>query len=178
MDADRVRAFVADDYRKVVAAVALVCGDRGLAEDAVQEALARAWEQEARGASIERLAAWVTTVAMNQSRTSLRRRVRERRAVERLGRGIEGVSDLGDNAGRADALAVRAAVVRLPRRQRQVVVLRYFLGYPVAEVASELGMAEGTAKALLHQARARLSADLSEPRPEPRDLGDTGRVPR
>ncbi len=160
MNEERVRAFVAADYRKVVAAVALVCGDTAGAEDAVQEALARAWEQEARGVTIDRLAAWVTTVAMNLGRTSLRRRGAERRAVDRLTGGLTDRSSVGVTESRGDVIAVRAAVAQLPRRQRQAIVLRYYLGESVLDVASALGIAEGTAKALLHQARAGLREQL------------------
>lgn len=52
-------------------AVALVTGDQSAAEDAVQEALLRAWE---RTHPIERLDAWIVTVALNLTRSGLRRR--------------------------------------------------------------------------------------------------------
>ena len=55
MNDDRLRAFVDGEYRQVVATVELVCGSLATAEDAVQEALARAWEREARGETIDRL---------------------------------------------------------------------------------------------------------------------------
>ena len=48
MDPDRLRSFVVTDSPRVVAVVTLLCGDEGLAEDSVQEALARAFEQERR----------------------------------------------------------------------------------------------------------------------------------
>ena len=70
---DRLRAFVDGEYRQVVATVELVCGSLATAEDAVQEALARAWEREARGETIDRLPAWITTVALNLARSQMRR---------------------------------------------------------------------------------------------------------
>ena len=76
VDDDRIRAFVAGEYRQVVATVELVCGSLATAEDAVQEALARAWEQETRGHEILRLGAWVTTVALNLARSQMRRWIR------------------------------------------------------------------------------------------------------
>ena len=48
-----------------MAAVSLACGSRAAAEDAVQEALARAWERSERGEHIESLRAWVMKVAIN-----------------------------------------------------------------------------------------------------------------
>ena len=54
------------------------------------------------------------------------------------------------------------AVARLPMRQRAAVVLHYFDGYSVAEVAEILECAEGTAKAHLHKARTSLARMLGE----------------
>ncbi|HLM17030.1 MAG TPA: sigma factor, partial [Acidimicrobiia bacterium] len=85
MDDDRIRDFVDGEYTKVVATVALVCGSVATAEDSVQEALARAWERLDRGDDIDRLAAWVTTVALNLARSQMRRWRSERRARDRLG---------------------------------------------------------------------------------------------
>ena len=85
VDDDRIRDFVDGEYAKVVATVALVCGSVATAEDSVQEALARAWERLDRGDAIDRLAAWVTTVALNLARSQMRRWRSERRARDRLG---------------------------------------------------------------------------------------------
>ena len=171
MNADRLSAFVASEYRRVVGAVALVCGDPAAAEDAVQEALARAWEQEERGVHIDNWAAWVTAVAMNVERSAGRRRGSELRALRRIAGGHDGSSRLGDTESVPIALAVRAAVAMLPRRQREAVVLRSFLGYSVAEVAASLGVAGGTAKALLYQGRHRLAELLAEPVVDPNGGG-------
>ena len=81
---DRLRAFVEGEYRQVVATVELVCGSLATAEDAVQEALARAWEREARGETIDRLPAWITTVALNLARSQMRRWRVDRNARARL----------------------------------------------------------------------------------------------
>jgi DNA-directed RNA polymerase specialized sigma24 family protein len=62
-----------------VAAVALVTGSRPAAEDAVQEALVRAWERTRKGEAIDSLGAWVATVALNVSRSGVRRKMAERR---------------------------------------------------------------------------------------------------
>ena len=89
-DDDRIRAFVDGEYRQVVATVALVCGSVATAEDSVQEALARAWEHTARGKEIERLPAWITTVALNLARSQMRRWRSERRARTRARRAAPG----------------------------------------------------------------------------------------
>lgn len=139
--------------------MAMVCGSATAAEDAVQEALARAWERSERGQDIGSLPAWVTTVARNLLRDRFRRLVVERRArrdlADRHGRG----SEIGDSERRAD---VARALAALPRRQREVAVYHYFLDLPVAEIASILHIPEGSVKSALHRARHALAGPLAE----------------
>jgi DNA-directed RNA polymerase specialized sigma24 family protein len=69
----------------------------------------------------------------------------------------------------ADAVDVRLALAALPRRQREAIVLRYFLDLDVREVASVMGIGEGTAKSTLARARGALASrldDRSEPVPD------------
>ena len=160
MDDDRIREFVDGEYARVVATVALVCGSVATAEDSVQEALARAWEQLERGRGIDRLPAWITTVALNLARSQMRRWRAERRARDRLGPLHDDHSNAPAASG--DAHAVREALLALPRRQREVTVLRYYLGLDVREIAAQLGIAEGTVKAMLFRARQSLAALLDD----------------
>jgi RNA polymerase sigma-70 factor, ECF subfamily len=160
VDDDRIREFVDGEYTKVVATVALVCGSVATAEDAVQEALARAWERLDRGDHIDRLPAWVTTVALNLARSQMRRWRSERRARDRLGPLRDDLSNAPAASG--DAHAVREALAALPRRQREVTVLRYYLGLDVREIAEHLDIAEGTVKAMLFRARRSLATALGD----------------
>jgi RNA polymerase sigma-70 factor, ECF subfamily len=153
-----------------VAGIALVAGSRPAAEDAVQEALARAWERSLRGETIDRLGAWVTTVAMNLARSRLRRIRAERRARGRL----ETTPPLTPGPERAD---LRQALEALPRRQREVTVLHYYLDLDVAEVARTLGISSGAVKASLHVARRALAKTLGEPEDEPEDEEEANVVP-
>ena len=153
LDESTIRAFLDAEYPRVVAAVAMVARSRPAAEDAVCEALARAWERSQRGERIESLAAWVTAVAMNLSRSGWRRLLAERRARERSPAPPVQLEP-------ERAVDVERALGRLPHRQRQAVVLHYYLGYEVAEVADLLRMPEGTAKSTLHRARRALAGSL------------------
>ncbi len=157
---DRIRAFVGEEYRQVVATVELVCGSLPTAEDSVQEALARAWEREVRGEDIRSLGAWVTTVALNLARSQMRRWRSERRARDRLVPLQQSLPDAP--AASSEALAVREALRGLSRRQREVTALRYYLGLDVAEIAAQLGISDGTVKSLLFRARQSLAEALTD----------------
>jgi len=139
-----------------VAAVALVSRSRPGAEDAVQEALARAWERTDRGERIESLRAWVVTVALNVVRSGFRRRRAERRATSRFTGASSGPAATGDRVDIARALAA------LPRRQREATVLRHYLDLDVGEIATILHVEQGTVKTTLFRARRALSKSLGE----------------
>jgi RNA polymerase sigma-70 factor (ECF subfamily) len=149
LDDGTIREFLETSYPRLVAAVALVAGSRDAAEDAVQEALARAWER-AGTEQIRSLPAWVTKVSLNLSRSRWRRLRAEAKATERLG----AVSDHIQADPRPD---VEQALARLSRRQREVTVLRYYLAMDVSEIAGVLGITEGTVKTQLFRARRALA---------------------
>lgn len=157
VDEIAIREFLHTAYPRLVAAVALVSGSRPGAEDAVQEALLRAWERSERGESIESLNAWVATVALNLARSALRRVVAERRARSRLARTI-----LPGESPSSDRVDVERALGGLPRRQREAVVCRYYLGMDTKEIATVLKVHEGTVKSTLFRARAALARELGE----------------
>jgi RNA polymerase sigma factor (sigma-70 family) len=144
------------DYPRLVNAVALASGSYPAAEDAVQEALVRAWMRSERGERVESLPAWVAAVALNQTRSGWRRATAERRARRRLGR----PADVAAPPGEA-SVEVARALAGLPRRQREVAVLRYLLEMSTSEVASALGIGEGTVKSSLARARAHLAEALA-----------------
>jgi RNA polymerase sigma factor (sigma-70 family) len=140
-----------------VAAVALVAGSRDAAEDAVQEALVRAWERPAGADQIGSLAAWVTRVSLNLSKSRLRRLRAEARARDRLA----STNDAGQ-ASPGIRTDVERALLTLPRRQREATVLRYYLGMHIREIAETLGISEGTVKTQLFRARRTLAALLGD----------------
>jgi RNA polymerase sigma-70 factor (ECF subfamily) len=61
-----------------------------------------------------------------------------------------------------DLADLRQAISRLPRRQREIVFLHYYMDLGLAESASLLGISEGTAKKALHRARLTLATSLRE----------------
>jgi RNA polymerase sigma factor (sigma-70 family) len=128
------------------------------AEDAVQEALVRAWERTVRGEAVESLAAWVGRVATNLQRDQWRRAKAEERALTRLVLDRPGLLEGLDGTAPADPVAEALVdqVAALPQRQRCVVLLHYFADLPVRVVADRLGVDEGTVKRSLFRARRTL----------------------
>ena len=146
------------EYPRLVAGLTLVSGSRAAAEDAVQEALARAWDRSERGERIDSLKAWVTTVSMNVARSGYRRRRAEHRARERVVAGASPAVRGPEAAG--GTVDLERALAALPRRQREATILRYYLDLDVREVARTLRIHEGTAKTTLFRARRALAAAL------------------
>ena len=151
--------FCADDYARIVDAVALVLGDSNVAVDAVNEALSRAWLRVCKGHDIDSIAGWVRVVAINVGRDDYRRRATQKKYVHHL-------APAPSAAVGADqwgvSLDVRKALEGLPDRQREVAVLFYICDLPVAEIAAELGISAGTVKSSLIRARSTLANVLRD----------------
>jgi RNA polymerase sigma factor (sigma-70 family) len=130
------------------------CGGREAAEDAAQEAFARAFERWGRLRGEPWVVGWVVTTALNVLRRGARR------APPELARGSpeHEPSEIETEA----VVDLWRAVGGLPTRQAEAVVLHYIVDLPVAQVAEVMGCREGTAKAHLDRGRRRL-ASLLEP---------------
>lgn len=151
----RIAAFLDTDYGRVVGAVALATGDRDRAEDAVQDALVKTLTGDTEP---DNLAGWVTVVAINMVRQQWRRAGAQSRAYVRAATWDE-LTD-AEAQRTTDTLAVTTALRALPERQRVTVVLHYYEGLSVAEVARTLHVSEGTVKTQLSRGRERLGTML------------------
>lgn len=147
-----VDQFCAEIHPRLVGSLRLYTGDAELAAELAQEALVRVIERWASVATMPHPEAWTYRVAFNLARSRLRRVRAERRAHVRTGPPPVSEHD-GDLAA---AIAVRRAVALLPPRQRQAVVLRFYGGLALTEVAEAMRCRPGTVKAHLHQAMAGL----------------------
>lgn len=147
--------FVTREYPKVVAAVGMITGSRGDAEDAVQDALV-GYLAKPPDRDIRNLAAWITVVASNRARDIRRSRGAESRAL--AGVGVQ--EEASDLALSSLDLDVAAALEKLPLQQKQVCVLHYLVDQSVASIAEGLGVSEGTVKTQLHRARKALAQSL------------------
>lgn len=136
----------------------LLTGDRHLAEDLVQDALARtlrAWPRLRDGQP----EAYVRRVMYHLQVSRWRRR----QVVEVLPGGVPDRVDCEGHArDLAQRLAIRRALMALPARQRAVIVLRFFEDRTEAETAEILGLKVGTVKSHAFRALSALRAILSE----------------
>jgi len=142
----------------------LILRSTDLAEDAVQEALVRAWQQLPSLRDPDRFDAWLYRLVVNACADEGRQLRRRSEQVRPL------VLDcaVGDDTGVvADREQLERGFSRLRPEQRAVLVLHYYRGYSAAEIAPMLGIPEGTARSRLHYAteamRAALAADSRQP---------------
>jgi RNA polymerase sigma-70 factor (sigma-E family) len=146
--------FFSDHYDDVVRSLSLAIGDRQRAEDAAQEAFAKAYRRWPSVAAMDRPVGWVLVVATNQVRRWIARAERQAQ---------QDPAPVADHAGVvADDLTLRDALDRLPPRQRATVVLRYLCDLPTSDVARALGCSEGTVKSALHIALRNLRIELDD----------------
>lgn len=151
-DSGYVREVYEASYRRLVAQAYAVTGDRTEAEDAVQEAFARAVAAGDRFGRVDNPEAWLRTVALNV----VRRRWRRSRMFRSLGPRIASPAEVPGIS--EDHVAVVQAMRSLPFQQREVLALFYLADLSVQEIATMLGVASGTVKSRLNRGRAALGA--------------------
>lgn len=140
----------AREHQPMVRLATLLVGSSHLAEEVVQDAFASVG---ARWSEIDRPGAYLRTVVVNGSRAVLRRRELEER--------VEGLHVAGqDDHIPTRLLELRDALDRLSDRQRAVIVLRYFIDLPDAEIASTLGCRPSTVRSLARRALHALREEL------------------
>ncbi|MEU7926029.1 RNA polymerase sigma factor SigM [Micromonospora sp. NPDC049801] len=182
-DLELLRAHVAGDrdafaalfhrHRDRLWAVALrTLGDREEAADALQDALLSAHRAAARFRGDSAVTTWLHRIVVNACLDRIRRRQAHPTVPlpdgnRADGSGTGGVEPAAPVQDHDTALVVRAALAALPVEQRAALVLVDVQGYPVAEVARILGVAEGTVKSRCARGRARLAVLLGHLRPPP-----------
>lgn len=151
---------MSEQLRPVVTAkVARYCGDRDLAEESTQEALARAVAHWGGRQRPDRLEGWLVRVATNVVHDHHRRRANGRRYAPLIATPAH-----TDEVGIDDHLLVRDLLPVLSDRERAAILLRFFSGCTVAETATAMRCPDGTVKSLTHRGLARLRAALEAAR--------------
>jgi RNA polymerase sigma-70 factor, ECF subfamily len=129
------------------------CRDRSLAEDMAQEAFLKVFRALPTFRRESAFSTWITAVALNSYRSRLRAEGPPLLSLEPARAFAVGPSALHRIEERQRAEAVRRAVLTLPARYRDAIVVYYFEERDLAESARVLGVAEGTLKARLHRGR-------------------------
>lgn len=161
-DLDAFGALVAPHAQVLFRLACHVTADPGEAEDAVQDGLIRASGALDRFRPDAPLRPWLLRIVYNESRSRVRARGRRGRLLERLH--LRPERHAPDPMLEVLAQETRDEVARvlagLRPDDREVIVLRYFLGLDEAEMAATLGVARGTVKSRLSRALGRMRDGL------------------
>ncbi len=130
----------------------LYLGSESMALDAVDEAVYKALRGCGRLREPAYFETWITRILINQCNDELRR---QKRLVPLAEVPEQSAEDY-------DALPLRQALDKLPKDLKDVVVLRYFGGYTLAETAGLLGIPQGTAATRQRRALQLLRLELKE----------------
>jgi RNA polymerase sigma factor (sigma-70 family) len=157
MDPEYV-AFFRHVLPRAVAAARRITTSQAAAEDAASEALAKAYLHWPKVRALAYREAWVLRVTINEAVGTMRKESRRERILRR--QPAPRVATGPDEAP-PDLLG---HLRRLPRRQREVITLRFYADLSIDEVAFALGLSAGSVKAHQHRAlqtlRGRVDADL------------------
>jgi RNA polymerase sigma-70 factor (ECF subfamily) len=161
-DKDAFRLLV-ENYRKVMFGTAyLMTKDRGLAEDALQDALVQMWKHLPSLRQGVSLKAWLVRIVVNEVN-------RQRRKKRVLTVPLEYAPEIVDDCDDAVTMMIRnedhqnlrQAMEQLPLEIKETVILRYFSDLTVPEIAAVMKKPEGTIKSRLSRALIRLNEILS-----------------
>ncbi len=136
-----------------------ICGDRALAEDAVQAAWTIAWRKLRTLRDAERLRPWLIAVAANEARHIVRRRHRGPVVGIELRDPDAGARDPSDEIDQVD---LTNALRRLTPEDRSLVILRYGAGFESTEIGSMLGISPSGVRTRLSRLVGRLRKELED----------------
>ncbi len=160
-DRSAARALYDRHARRVHRVVFRICGDEELASDLVQDVFIRAFGQLKNFRGDSAFTTWLHRIAVTTALNQMRKVKRIRNHEEALG--DEDVHAAPSREADPDLKSrLHAAIDGLPEGLRLTVVLHDVEGYTHGEIGEMLGIAEGTSKARLFEARARLRVALAD----------------
>jgi RNA polymerase sigma-70 factor, ECF subfamily len=171
-DHEAFSALAAASVDRLYSAATLILRDRSSADDAVQDALVRAWVGLPRLRDPGRFEAWLHRLLVNACYDIARTRSRRRAEVQLLPAHEPSVGD--PSTGVVDREAIDRAFRRLSVEHRTALVLRHYIGLSVPEIARAMSVPVGTGKSRLHHAEQRLRTAIEADsraggRSQPRD---------
>jgi len=162
---DAVSELFVLHHRRLVGLAALLVGDRQSAEDVVQDAFVGLYRRWQHLRDPEAAVAYLNKAVVNGGRDQIRRGRRGAALLPRMvPRSEELTSAEQDAVGHDEAERLWQAVSGLPWRQRQVLVLRYYLDQSEAEIAETLGVSRGSVKRHASRGVAALARSMGSER--------------
>ena len=156
-----VAALYADHAVSLIRLAYLMLGDRPAAEDAVQDAFVGLYRHWSRLDDPGRALGYVRTAVLNGCRSALRRQTAGRKLA--LHQAPEASAEAAV-LSREERTEVMRAVRALPDRQREALILRFYLDLPDREIARIMGLRPGSVRSATHRALRALGQSLEEPR--------------
>ena len=157
-----ITRFFADFGERLYNSALLMCRDESYAEDLVMRTFENAMRKFSQYDRARPAFPWLCGILANCYRMDLRGKARN--ALDFMSDPLDTADARPDPAEvmalEADADAVREAVDSLPERHRALVVLRYFDDLTVPQIAATTGIAEGSVKRMLHEAKVRMRIEL------------------
>ncbi|MGZ4756817.1 MAG: SigE family RNA polymerase sigma factor [Acidimicrobiia bacterium] len=144
-----------EHYRSLVRLACVLLDEQGAGEEVVQEAFVRVFQAWPK---VEQPLTYLRSTVMNLARSRMRRKLVARRRVEPVG--TPGMSAEERVVLLDDQQEVLDAMRTLPRRQRECLVLRYYLDLSETEIASTLGISNGSVKSHSSRGLAALARRL------------------
>ncbi len=161
-DPDAVRSVYRSHGRLVYAVAYKVLGDRGLAEEAVQQTFVKAWRAAQSFDESRELGPWLAAIARRVAIDLYRREsLRSTAPIESVPPGDPALVASPQSAESAyDVWEVRQAVAQLPPDEQEVVRLQHLDGFTHVQIAERIGVAVGTVKSRSFRAHKRLATML------------------
>ena len=160
--ADQVTMLYRIHGMDLIRIAAVMLGSRAGAEDAVHDAFCGLFRNWDRLTDPHKALPYIRSAVMNRCRSELRRRTRLERRADRSHRPLDAESPEQAAILGEEHRDVVAALRRLPARQREALVLRYFMDLPEPEIATAMGISQGTVKSTTSRAIAALARQLKE----------------
>jgi RNA polymerase sigma-70 factor (ECF subfamily) len=173
-DHDAFAALVGATIARLEAVARLILRDHELARDAVQEAYIRAWRDLPGLRDPDKFDAWLHRLTVNASLDAVRRRRRRPIEVELTPATPQWMRDSTGIVAERDELDV--GFRRLSPDLRAILVLHYYVGMTMPEVAATLGIPLGTAQSRLNRALTRIRRALVVGAPPPSVIARKGHV--
>jgi RNA polymerase sigma-70 factor (sigma-E family) len=144
---DTVAALFRTHHRRLVGLASLLCDDQATSEDVVQEAFAGLYRRWRQLRDPHSALAYLNKAVVNGSRDHLRRRRHADASMLRMVPKSEALSSAEqDVVARDEGDRLWQAIRALPQRQRQVLVLRYYLDQSEAQIAETINVSRGSVK--------------------------------